>query len=166
MSMKLTPYQKEMVDGKHGETKKFCMDKLLDFGEAVEAEEMVPLVLVLNECPIKVENRRAPGMMEKLAAYDLGHSALYDPIFKMKDAHVADESGCACGNDPYMMQLDKSKEKGYPWNFELPGKGSFREDEEMQEAYRAGYDKLLEHGWLNWSSCTPYFNTRIPKMGE
>ncbi len=163
--MKLTKHQQEMLDGKHGECKKFCMDKLVDFGEAVDAEEMVPLVLVLNECPIKVDNRRAPGMMEKLAEYDLGHSALYDPIFAMKDAHVADESGCACGNDPYMMQLDKSKETGYPWNFTIP-KGSFKEDEEMQEAYRAGYDKLLEHGWLNWSSCTPYFNTRIPKMGE
>ena len=118
MGMKLTPYQQEMLDGKHGETKKFCMEKLVDFGEAVEAEEMVDLVLVLNECPIKVDNRRAPGMMEKLAEYDLGHSALYDPIFAMKDAHVADESGCRCGNDPYMAQLDKMHEKGYPWNFE------------------------------------------------
>ena len=127
---------------------------------------MVDLTLVLNLCPIKVDNRRAPGMMEKLAEYDLGHSALYDPIFAMKDAHVADESGCRCGNDPYMAQLDKMDQSGYPWNFELPGKGSFKEDEEMQQGFKAGFDKLTEHGWLPWLSCTPYFNTCIPKMGE
>ena len=49
--MKLTKYQQEMLDGKHGEAKQFCMDKLLDFGKAVEATEMVDLVLTLNCCP-------------------------------------------------------------------------------------------------------------------
>ena len=48
MAMKLTKYQQEMLDGKHGEAKQFCMEKLTDFGEAVEAKEMVDLVLVLN----------------------------------------------------------------------------------------------------------------------
>ena len=55
---------------------------------------------------------------------------------------------------------------GKPWNFELPGKGSFKLDEEMVAGFKAGYDKLMEHGWLPWLSCNPYFNTRIPKMGE
>ena len=34
MAMKLTTYQQEMLDGKHGDTKKFGMDKLVDFGES------------------------------------------------------------------------------------------------------------------------------------
>jgi len=84
----------------------------------------------------------------------------------MKDAHVADETGTQCGNDPYMMQFDKVEQKGYPWNFEIPGKGSFKLDSEMVVDYRAGHDKLMEHGWLPWLSCNPYLNTRIPKMGE
>jgi hypothetical protein len=166
MKMKLTKHQQEMLDGKHGECKKFCMDRLVDFGEAVESTEMVDLVLVLNECPIWSKDRRKPETLAKLNAYDLGHSPLYDPIFAMKDAHVADETGTACGNDPYMVQLDKIDHKGYPWNFEIPGKGSFKLDPEMVRDYKAGYDKLTEHGWLNWSSCNPYLNTRIPKMGE
>ncbi|MGE5769976.1 MAG: aconitase X [Betaproteobacteria bacterium] len=168
--MKLTKYQQEMLDGKHGEAKQFCMDKLMDFGEAVEATEMVDLVLVLNCCPIWSKDRRNPETAKMLEAYDLGHSALYDPIFKMTDAHVADESGCACGNDPYLMQLEKADQladqKGYPWNFEIPGKGSFKLEPQMVNDFKAGYDKLLEHGWLPWLSCNPYFNTRIPKMGE
>ena len=166
MTMKLTKHQQEMLDGKLGEAKKFCMEKLVDFGEAVEAKEMVDVVFVLNACPIFSENRRDPATAKKLEQYDLGHSPLYDPIFAMKDAHVADESGTACGNDPYFAQFDKIEEKGYPWNFELPGKGSFKVDDEMVTGLKAGYDKLAEHGWLNWLSCQPQLNTRIPKMGE
>jgi predicted aconitase len=166
MNMKLTQRQHDMLNGKLGETKKFCMEKLTDFGEAVEAEEMVDLVLVLNGCPIWSKNRRDPATAKKLEAYDLGHSALYDPIFAMKDAHVADETGVQCGNDPYMVQFDRADQKGYPWNFELPGKGGFSLDQEMVTDLKAGYDKLLEHGWLPWLSCNPYLNTRIPKMGE
>jgi len=167
MTMKLTQYQQEMLDGKHGEAKQFCMDKLTDFGEAVEAEEMVPLVLTLNGVPIWAKDRREPKMASKLAVYDLGHSALYDPLFAMKDAKVADHECTKCGSDPYMMQLDKYdvKDSG-PWNFEIPGKGSFKIDEEIHRAYQDGYDKMAQHGWLNWLSCTPYFNTCIPKMGE
>jgi predicted aconitase len=166
MTMQLTKFQQEMLDGKHGETKQFCMEKLTDFGLAVEATEMVDLVLVLNGCPIYSKNRRDPATAKKLEVYDLGHSALYDPIFAMKDAHVADETGTQCGNDPYLVQFDKSEEKGYPWNFELPGKGSFSLDQEMVTDLKAGYDKLMEHGWLPWLSCNPYLNTRVPKMGE
>lgn len=166
MSMKLTRKQQDMLDGKLGEAKQYCMEKLVDFGQAVEATEMVDLVMVLNGCPIWSKDRRNPGTLEKLNAYDLGHSPLYDPIFEMEDAHVDDETGTACGNDPYMMQLDKEHEKGYPWNFEIPGKGSFKLDPEMTRDYRAGHEKLTEHGWLNWLSCNPYFNTRIPKMNE
>ena len=166
MAMKLTKHQQEMLDGKLGEAKKFCMEKLADFGEAVEAKEMVDLVLVLNGCPIYSKDRKNPEMKKKLEMYDLGHGPLYDPIFAMKDAHVADETGTQCGNDPYFVQFDKVKEKGYPWNFELPGKGSFKVDDEMVEGLKAGYDKLEEHGWLNWFSCQPQVNTCIPKMGE
>ena len=60
MAMKLTKHQQEMLDGKLGEAKKFCMEKLADFGEAIEAKEMVDLVLVLNCCPIYSKDRQAP----------------------------------------------------------------------------------------------------------
>ena len=164
MAMKLTTHQQEMLDGKHGEAKKFGMDKLVDFGEAVDAKEMVDLVLVLNCCPIYSKDRQNPETKKKLEMYDLGHGPLYDPIFAMKDAHVADETGTQAGNDPYLVQFDKVEEKGYPWNFELPGKGSFKIDPEMVADLKAGRDKLAEHGWLNWFSCQPQVNTCIPKM--
>src|SRR5664279_3779052 len=104
--IKLTKKQQEMYDGKHGEAKRFCMDKLVDFGQAVEATEMVDLSFVLCGCPIWSKNPRDPKTLDKLSAYDLGHSRLFDPIFALKDAHVADETGTACGGDPYFMQFD------------------------------------------------------------
>jgi predicted aconitase len=166
MAMKLTQRQQDMLDGKLGETKKFCMEKMADFGEAVDAKEMVDVSFVLNCCPIFTKDRRNPETAKKLEMYDLGHSALYDPIFAMKDAHVADETGIQAGNDPYLVQFDKVEEKGYPWNFEVPGKGSYKADSEMVKGLREGYDKLMGHGWLPWLSCQPQLNTSIPKMGE
>jgi Uncharacterized conserved protein len=114
MAMKLTKHQQEMLDGKHGETKKFCMEKLVDFGEAVEAKEMVDLVLVLNCCPIYSKDRQNPETKKKLEMYDLGHSPLYDPIFAMKDAHVADESGTQAETIRTWCSSTRSKRRATP----------------------------------------------------
>src|SRR5512138_2204823 len=94
--MKLTPRQQEMYDGKHGEAKKFCMDKLVDFGLAVGATEMVDLSLVLCGVPIWSKNPRNPETLAKLNAYDLGHSRLYDPIFAMGGARTSPPRPAAC----------------------------------------------------------------------
>ena len=121
--------------------------------------------LVLNWLSHLRAGSQEPAMKKKLEMYDLGHGPLYDPIFKMKDAHVADDTGTQCGNDPYSCSSTRSKRRA-TWNFELPGKGSFKVDDEMVAGLKAGYDKLEEHGWLNWFSCQPQVNTCIPKMGE
>ena len=97
--------------------------------------------------------------------YDLGHSPLYDPIFAMKDAHVADDTGTQCGNDHVGMIRQGRRRRA------IPGTSSFRARQlqgrpEMVAGLKAGYDKLAEHGWLNWMSCQPQVNTCIPKMGE
>src|SRR5688572_22269522 len=104
MAMKLTTYQQEMLDGKHGEAKKFGMDKLVDFGEAGDYKAIVDLVVVLNCRPIYSKHRKNPETAKKHEQYDLGHGPLYDPIFAMKDAHVAHETGNQAGNDPYLVQ--------------------------------------------------------------
>ena len=44
--MKLDRTQQEMLDGKYGEARRFALEKLVDFGNAVGAEEMVPLSFV------------------------------------------------------------------------------------------------------------------------
>ena len=43
-----------MLDGKLGEAKQFCMEKLVDFGEAVEAKEMVDV----SPCPQRLSDLR------------------------------------------------------------------------------------------------------------
>ena len=102
-----------MLDGKYGEARRFALEKLVDFGNAVGAEEMVPLSFVLNVCPIEMKDRSHPD----LSTFDMGHSPLYDKFIEIKDARVADESKTICLNDPYLVQIDKYEEEGYPWNF-------------------------------------------------
>lgn len=46
MSFKLTDYEKEMLNGKHGEAKQLAMKILLEVGESLGAEEMVEVVSV------------------------------------------------------------------------------------------------------------------------
>ena len=70
--MKLDRTQQEMLDGKYGEARRVALEKLVDFGKAVGAEEMVPLSFVLNVCPIEMKDRSHPD----LATFELGHSPL------------------------------------------------------------------------------------------
>ena len=126
MAMKLTKHQQEMLDGKLGEAKKFCMEKLADFGEAVEAKEMVDLVLVLNCCPIYSKDRQNPETKKKLEMYDLGHSPLYDPIFAMKDAHVADETGTQCRKRSVPGAVRQGRREGLPLELRASGQGQLQ----------------------------------------
>ena len=41
--MKLTLYEQDMLDGAHGEAKRIAMEKLVEFGVAVDAKEMAKL---------------------------------------------------------------------------------------------------------------------------
>src|SRR5678816_669802 len=99
--MKLDRHQQEMLDGKYGDARRIALEKLVDFGDAVGAEEMVPLSFVLNVCPIEMKDRSHPD----LATYDMGHSPLYDKFIAIKDARVADESKTICLNDPYLVPV-------------------------------------------------------------
>ena len=46
MAMKLTAYEQEMLDGKHGEAKQLAMKIMLKVGEPLGAEEFVEVVSV------------------------------------------------------------------------------------------------------------------------
>ena len=46
MAMRLTPYEQEMLDGKHGEAKQFAMRTMMKIGEPLGAEEFVEVVSV------------------------------------------------------------------------------------------------------------------------
>ena len=159
--MKLDRNQQEMLDGKYGEARRFALEKLVDFGKAVGAEEMVPLSFVLNVCPIEMKDRSHPD----LATFDMGHSPLYDKFIAIKDARVADESKTICLNDPYLVQIDKYEEEGYPWNFSW-GDGSYKLPKDIYDGYVRGHDALKKHGWIMSQSCNSHLTTRTPRYGE
>jgi predicted aconitase len=158
--MKLNDKQQELLDGKHGEARRIAMEKLVDFGKAVGAEEMVPLAFVLNACPITMD-RSHP----ELPKYDMGHSPLYDRFIEIKDTRVVPEPETVCANDPYLVQIDKYEEAGYPWNFSW-GDGSYKLSRDIYDGYVRGYQELKKHGWMMSMSCNSHLNARVPKFGE
>ena len=149
-----------MLEGKNGEAKRFAMEKLVDFGDAVGAEEMVPVAFVLNGCPITMD-RSHPD----LATYDLGHTPLFDKFIEIKDSRVADETQTISLNDPYLLQIDKYEEEGYPWNFSW-GDGSYKLPKDIYDGYVRGYEAVKKHGWIMSLSCNSHLTTRTPKYGE
>ena len=147
MAMKLTTYQQEMLDGKHGEAKKFGMEKLTDFGEAVDAKEMVDLVLVLNCCPIYSKDRQNPETKKKLEIYDLGHGPLYDPIFAMKDAHVADETGTQARKRSVPGAVRQGRREGLPLELRASGQGQLQ-DRSRNGCRPQGGPRQARGAWL------------------
>jgi cis-L-3-hydroxyproline dehydratase len=154
--MKLTTYEQEMLDGKHGDGRQFAMEKLVDFGRAIGAEEMVPVTFVHYIGCLKDLPRSAPEYKH----FEWGQGLLIEPLFKM-NAKVTDDPHVTCTTDPFMHQLDRYEEPGTPWNNRF-----FKMPKVIHEASVRGYEFMQESGWVPAHSCTPQFNTVTPKCGE
>jgi len=153
MNMKLTRHEQEMLNGKHGKAKRYAMERLVQFGIAVEAEEMVEVSMVHFISPLLCD----PGDLDR-GAYELGESDLVRPFIEF-DEPVAQ---CAvCTTEPYLCQVDKYEEEGYPWN--CSGK---RLPRKIYDARVKGYDWARKNGWVAAESCTIPMHTNIPKFGE
>ena len=153
--MKLTTYEQEMFDGQHGDAKRISMEKLVDFGVAVDAEEMVQLSNVHFATCI-IMPRSTPDYYK----YEPGQSPLFEQFIDM-GAKVTDNPNCICSTDPLYLQLDKYEEEGYPWNHHR-----YKMPQAVYDGVVKGYEECKRMGWVLPQSCTPHFNTVIPKMGE
>ena len=146
--MKLSRHEKEMMDGKQGKGKQKAMERLIKFGEAVGAEEMVPIVSAHIFAP--------DSTMGKIPKYDYGTGPIYQEFAEL-EAKVS----VLTTTDPCFMQTDKFSESGYPWNFkgvQLPV--------ECRDGMLEGYQLLDRMGIINTFSCIPYLNLNIPKFGD
>ena len=153
--MKLKPYEQDMLDGRQGEAKRIAMEKLVEFGIAVDAEEMAKMSNVhFGSCLLM------PRSTPDYAKYELGHSPLFEQFIRM-GARVSDDPGCTCSTDPLLLQLDKYEAEGYPWRHRR-----YKMPEAIYEAVLKGYDACQKMGWVMSQSCTPHFNIVIPKKGE
>jgi predicted aconitase len=76
--MKLSREEQDMLEGKHGKAKQKAIEKLIDFGKAVEAESMVPIV----------GSHIFPSIAaEEASEYDFGAYPIYQ-YFSSLDAKV------------------------------------------------------------------------------
>ncbi len=153
--MKLTRYEQEMLDGKHGEARRISMEKLVDFGLAVNAEEMATLSNVHYGTCLLV-----PPSTPEYSKYEYGQTSLCEPFIKM-GAKVTDNPWCICSTDPLFLQLDLYEKEGYPWNNQY-----YRLPKAIYEGVVRGFQECKKMGFVPTQSCTPQFNTVIPKKGE
>jgi hypothetical protein len=151
--MKLTHYEQEMLDGRHGKAKAYAMERLVEFGTAVEAEEMVEVTMVHYISPLLCD-RDDPDR----GGYELGESDLALPFVEFGEK-VADHATCT--TEPYLCQVDKFDEPGYPWN--CSGK---RLPTPIFDGRMKGYEFANRAGWVRAESCTIPMHTNIPKFGE
>lgn len=154
--MRLNTYEQEMLEGKHGQGKRYAMERLVDFGRAVGAEEMVPLTFVHYIGCVKDLPRDTPEYQQ----FEWGQGLQLEPLFEM-GAKVTDDPRVTCSTDPFLHQLDRFGEPGTPWNnkyYKLP--------KVVHEASVRGYEAMKDAGWVPTHSCTPQFNTVMPKRGE
>jgi predicted aconitase len=146
--VRLSKKEQEMLEGKHGKAKQKAMENLVEFGEAVEADEMVPVV--------SAHIFAADSTMGRIPKYDYGTGPIYRDFAEL-DAKVS----ILTTTDPCFMQTDRYSEQGFPWNYrgvQLPI--------ECRDGMVEGSQLLAKMGILNTFSCIPYLNLNIPKFGE
>lgn len=146
--MKLSEKEQEMLAGKYGEAKQKAMEKLLEFGDAVEAEEMVPIA--------SAHIFAGDASMGRIPKYDYGTG----PILRDFAALNAKVSVLTT-TDPCFMQTDRYSEPGFPWNYR-----GVQFPVECRDGMIEGRRMLEGMGILNTFSCIPYTNLNIPKFGE
>jgi len=153
--MKLARYEQEMLDGRHGESKRIAMEKLVEFGIAVNAQEMARLSNVhCGTCVLM------PRSTPEYSKYELGQTPLMQRFIDM-GAKVADDPACICSTDPLFLQIDKYEDVGCPWNHRR-----YKMPRVIYDAIVKGYEACKKMGMVISQSCTPQFNAVIPKMGE
>ncbi len=141
-----------MLEGKDGIAKQRAIEKLAEFGEAVGAEVMVPIV----SAHIFPPERLTKAFREESPEFIFGCGPIYDE-FAALDAKVS----VLTTTEPGFIQLDGYKKEGYPW--------SYRDGHvppEVRKGIGRGCKTLDGMGVINSFSCVPYLNFSIPKFGE
>lgn len=156
ISIKLTEYEQEMLDGVHGEAKKLAMEGLVAFGEAVGAKEMVKLSFIhYIGC-----QKGLPKDSAEYQQFEWGQGLVLEPFWKL-GAKVTADPHVVCSCDPFIVQIDAYEKEGTPWNNKY-----FKMSPTVHKAAKDGYNHMLETGWLPSYSCTPHFNSAFPIHGE
>lgn len=94
MALKLTPYEQQMLDGKHGEAKQLAMKIMIKVGEPLGAKEFVEVVSV-----------------QAMAHFGSLHIAGRDYLHNL--ACMGGECCVPCTQDPASIPFDTWEEMGY-----------------------------------------------------
>ena len=140
----LTPYEQDMLDGKHGQAKQVAMERLVKFGQGVGAKRMVKL----RSAHVFGDNKN-PFMTA-------GTWPLYEEFAAM-GARVAIPTTFQCT----FIADELVDDPGMPWNFKplMPA-------HELYAGVKAVNDLGMAMGMIMVPTCIPYTHLSVPRFRE
>ena len=146
--VKLTPYEQEMLDGKHGAFKQLAMKKTVEYAEALGAEELCEVTIghISLGAPELYFYEPKPG-----ESYEKSFAKVY---FNQDEPVEIGEFDRNCN-----IQTDGGITSYYDYEYEgLP--------KELYEKNWALMQRTCEKGACIGGSCTPYLAGMVPLKGE
>lgn len=144
--LKLTPYEKEMLDGNHGRAKQVAMENIVRYANVLGAEELCEVKKAHLFCgahdylnAFKGDNRDIDALFSEMHLNS-------DEKIKMDPFACYCQADCAAMDPKRYDKMDIPKERG-EWNQKL-------------------LDSYVDKGVNLASTCVPYMVGFIPMMGE
>lgn len=140
----LTPYEREMLNGKHGKGKQVAMERLVQFGQGVGAKRMA-----------KLRSAHVFGD-HKSEFMTAGAWPLFEEFVAM-DAKVAIPTTFQCT----FIAEELIDDPGMPWNFKplLPAR-------DVYNGVKVVNDMAKTLGMTMIPTCIPYMHLSVPRIGE
>ncbi len=141
--LRLTGHEEAMLDGAEGIARQRAMERLVRFGQAVEAERMVKIRSAHIFCDWK-----APVSIGAWPIYEefVGYEARLAVPTTVENAFITED------------QVDRG---GMPWDYKpaLPSRDVWQKVEQV-------WRDLERMGAITLPTCVPYLHLSIPRIGE
>ena len=142
--LELTPYEKEMLDGKHGKAKQVAMERLVKFGQGMGSRRMARI-------------RSAHVFSDwKTQGLVIGAWPIYEEFAKLNAKVVIPTTV-----ESTFMADELVDDTGMPWHYKVRTPAR-----EVYEAMKPVHDNLQSMGVHVIPTCIPYMHMSIPRYGE
>lgn len=156
MPVRLTDYERDMLNGKYGRAKQLALEGIVRYGEILGASELVEVT----------KGHRCCGCTAVPADFPDGN--LNDPEYLMQDfydQHIGvflpelargEFDGFYQGA---LLMDDVNTSDAYQWQYT-------QQTKEFWELNKRILDENVANGWIAGSTCAPYLAGWLPVMGE
>jgi len=142
--LRLSTYQAEMLDGRHGKAKQLAMERLVKFGQGMGSKRMVRIRSAHIFCDWKTDDLTA------------GAWPLYEEF-----ANLGAKVVVPATMESTWMADDLVDDEGMPWHYVVKTSAH-----EVYKATKSVNDCLQSMGVHIVPTCIPYMHLNVPRFGE